>query len=184
MENSVVLSKGSLSGSGGAAIGNEFQIKRPATVEATSGLLYLGGNIQLNGGLVFDISSSNNFGAIALSNVQGSRGFSFGPNAFMQFNFAPSFSLVDSSYNFQFLTSTYAIDPNFNNFRFKDSGGNLADYVTSVTKSSWYTGSAWTLTLSRNDVVGSAPEPGALALAVAGLLGLLPALQRRRKRLQ
>jgi hypothetical protein len=182
-ENSIVLDKGRLSGTG-SVIGGEIQVKQPATVEATSGLLYLGGNMQLNGGLVFDISSSNNFGAIELGGAQGSDALSFGPNAFMQFNFAPSFSLVDSSYSFQFLTSTYAIDPNFNNFRFHDVGGNLAEYVTSVTMAPWYNGSAWTLKLSRNDVVGSAPEPGALALAVAGLLGLLPALRRRRKRLQ
>ncbi len=182
-ENSIVLDKGRLSGTG-SVIGGEIQVKQPATVEATSGLLYLGGNMQLDGGLVFDISSSNNFGAIELGGAQGSDALSFGPNAFMQFNFAPSFSLVDSSYSFRFLTSTYAIDPNFDNFRFYDTGGNLADYATSVTMSSWYSGSAWTLTLNRNDVVGSAPEPGALALAVAGLLGLLPALQRRRKRLQ
>ena len=183
VENSVVLAKGSLSGNG-SVTGGEIQVQQPATVEATSGVLYLTGQMQLSGGLVFDISSSNNFGTVVLSGVQGNDGLSFGSNAFMQFNFAPSFSLVDSTYSFRFLTSTYALDPNFENFRFNDIGGNLADYATSVTKSPWYSGSAWTLTLNRNDMVASAPEPGALALAVVGLLGLLPALQRRRKRLQ
>ena len=182
IENNVSLSKGSLSGNG-LVRAHLIDVAQGASIEATGGLLSLTSQLQLDGSLVFDISGVNNYGVIGLNDLQ-SNPLEFGSNAFMQFNFSPSFALVDSSYSFQFLTSNYSNYSNFRNFRFSDMGGNLAYYSARVSKSPLQFGSVWTLTLSRKDVLSSAAEPGSLALAMAGLLGLLPALRRRRKRLQ